>query len=203
MLNLNNNFLSKNIIGFLIPAFLISTTLTPMQSVQAQTQDCEKALAEAEQKYSAGRFDEAIDLLEKCLPVGFSDEEKKKAYKLLAFSYLAKDYLDQAKNAILKLLELVPTWQPDPIQDPPPFTKMVEEVKEQMEKEREDRVPTEPEEITLPEVPAKGGGGKKILLVAGGGAVVAALVGFLLTGGSAEAAVRKKLADPPTLPPVP
>jgi tetratricopeptide (TPR) repeat protein len=95
----------------------------------AQDIDCDKALIEAEQKYTEGRFDEAIAQITQCLDNSdVTEDQKQRAYRLMGLTYIAKDYLNEAKGAIEKLLLLVPNYKPDPIYDPPPFISLVEEV---------------------------------------------------------------------------
>ena len=135
----------SSFVHFLVLALMFALSLNFVMTSQARSQDkCENALKEAENLYITGRFDEAIDLLEGCLPSGFTQEQKKQAYRLLGKSYLAKDYLDQAKDAIEKLLEIVPTWKPDPIQEPPEFMQLVEEVKQRMEAQQKEPSREEP-----------------------------------------------------------
>jgi len=96
----------------------------------AQDAGCEKVLKEAEQKYTDGRFDEAINLITRCLEdPGITAAQKQKSYRLMGLTYIAKDYLIEAKSSIQKLLLLVPNYKPDPVFDPPPFINIVEEVK--------------------------------------------------------------------------
>jgi tetratricopeptide (TPR) repeat protein len=196
MLNFKTNPWNRGLVGLLIGALLFTTLCNPLSVAATRAQEnCETALADAQDKYINGRFDEAIDILERCLTKGFNEEQKKQAYKFLGLSYLAKDYLDQAKNAIKKLLELVPNWEPDPIQDPPPFKKLVEEVKEQMAKEKQVAQP-EPVQPVEPPPPTKKGGGKKFIFIGGASAAAAAVTVLFLLGGDGP----QRLPDPPPLP---
>ena len=99
--------------------------------VIAQSQEvCTKQLAQAENDYNRGRFDEAISMITECLgKSGIIEQERMRAYRLLGLAYLAKDYLEDARSAIRKLLDMVPNYKSDPVQDPPPFTKLIEEIK--------------------------------------------------------------------------
>jgi tetratricopeptide (TPR) repeat protein len=124
--------------GMTVLALLLSTLGLPVAPVYAGQQDieCNEKILRAEQLYIIGRFDEAITILTECFDKGgLTDDQKMRAYRLLGLSYIAKDYLEDARSAIRKLLDMVPEYMPDPVQDPPPFTKLVEEVKEQREEE--------------------------------------------------------------------
>jgi len=180
----NDRRITMNVI---ISMLILTLIFNPFCALLAQTQDkCEKELAEAEQKYYAGRFDEAIEQARRCLSNSdLSDAEQLRAYKLMSLAFIAKDYLEQARSAVQKLLELVPTYEPDPDQDPPPFTNMVKEMKETMEqqrqKEEQAKQPITPPEPAEQAPPAKKGGSKTLLLIGGG--VVAGLVAVLVAGG--------------------
>lgn len=94
--------------------------------------NCKSELKEAEEKYNIGFFSEALEILNACLnKSNLSQEEKLSAYRLQALAYLAKDLQYLAKRSIQKILELEPNYEPDPIQDPPSFTQLVEEAKKQ------------------------------------------------------------------------
>ena len=125
----------NSIINVLIWAFVIALSSGSLNSVFAQ---CDKELAEAEQNYNNGRFDEAIQLITGCLDKpSITEDEKKQAYRLLGLTYIAQDYLKEAKAAVRRLLTLIPNYKADTVQDPPSFTNLVEEVRDEMESEQE------------------------------------------------------------------
>jgi len=169
----------------LINGLLVLPIPGTVYPLQAQTRGvCEKNLAEAEEKYNNGRFDEAIELIRECLgKTGLTEQEKMKAYRLLGLNYIAKDYLDEARLAVKKLLDMVPNYKTDPIQDPPPFTRLVEEEKQKQ--------PTAPKAKKT----ERKGGSKKWYII-GGSAVVALVAAILIVTPSAE----KTIADPPGRP---
>ena len=205
--------LERIILGFLILYLFIMTIPGLISTGQAQTL-CEMQLKEAGHLYNIGNFEEAIVLLTECLETeGVSKEEKLQAYRLLGLTYIAKDYLDLARNAVRKLLEMVPNYKADPIQDPPPFTKLIEEVKQEqpdkeitelektageqpmekqeeiVEKEQSDvQEPLFPEPVEPMLTEEEKGGSRKWLYI-GGGAVLAggaAAVYFLTRNGETE-----------------
>jgi tetratricopeptide (TPR) repeat protein len=201
--------LFKNLCLFVLVFFLTGTLLILLISSTANTAQaqiksvCATQLNDAEQKYNTGRFDEAIGLITKCLgKPEISEQEKMRAYRLLGLSYIAKDYLEDARTAVKKLLDMVPNYQSDPVQDPPPFTKMVEEIKEQQQpsqpeiEEPEIKRPDEVEEQTQTE--PKKGGSKKWYYIGGGAAVTAGIVAAVLLWPKEEKS--SSLPGPPSLP---
>lgn len=119
-------------IGF-VGILILLLVLTPVGEnfgiIFAQSQnECEEELKTAQKKMETGKFDEAIELITQCLnKEGISNETKKQAYRLLGLTYIAKDYLGEARSAVSKLLDVVPNYTPDPDQDPPSFVDIVEE----------------------------------------------------------------------------
>jgi tetratricopeptide (TPR) repeat protein len=170
----------------------------------------ERELQEADQDYRRGRFDEAVVILTNCLNrPNLTEDQKLRAYRLLGLAYIAKDLLSDARNAINKLLDLVPNYETDPIQDPPPFTRLVEEVRqnkqstkeevpqlEEFPRQREEAAPEDLAQI-IPE--EKKGGGKKWLLVGGLG-VAGGVAALLLIGGGGGDGPPPLLGVPPSLP---
>jgi hypothetical protein len=215
MIKTKKIFVSKNFIGCLILTLLFTIFIDPIFPTLAQAQQvCATALKDAETKYNDGQFDEAIELLKKCIAQGFTEEQQKEAYRLLGLAYLAKNFRDQAREAIKNLLTLVPNWQPDPIQDPPPFTRLVEEIKqkmrEQQEKEKAEEhvekkpvIPEPPREepIETIQTPQKGRS-KKLLWVGIGAAVIGGGLIAVLAGSGSNAGPPPpaKLPDPPGAP---
>jgi hypothetical protein len=155
----------------------------------AQENACEKNLKEAENKYTEGRFDEAIALLTQCLESpNITDDQKQQAFRLMGLTYIAKDYLTEAKKSVEKLLDLVPSYNPDPIYDPPPFINLVEQVKS--------------ETVVAPEVTEEKKSNMKWYLIAGGAAAVGLLGILLLAGGGDDdkPPAAQRLPSPPALP---
>ena len=117
--------------------------LQPCVLALAQTSDdCTAELKVAEQLFYNGDFDKSVALLKECLgKTDFPDSRKKDAYVLLAQNYLAKSYLDDARDAIRKLLELVPDYIPP--SDSPELVAEVEKVKKEL-METQETVETPP-----------------------------------------------------------
>lgn len=201
MLTLTQEFLIKSLVYILIAGLLLSPMPELISTAFAQGR-CTQELNDAEQKYNTGRFDEAIESITKCLnKSGITEDEKMRAYRLLGLAYIAKDYLEDAKTAVQKLLDMVPNYQSDPVQDPPPFTKMVEEVKEQKQTEKKEPIPkvtrvTEPEE--------EKGTNKKWYYIGGGVLAAGAIIGIIaLSGGDGNGngpIDDQTLPGPPSVP---
>jgi len=159
----------------------------------ARAQDkCAEQMAQAEKEYTNGNFDTTINLLTACLDAGqFTQPEKQRAYKLLGLAYIGKDYVDQAKTAVWRLLELVPKYEPDPAQDPPGFTNLVQEMKKELATKKEEKKAET----------GKKGKSKKWLWIGGGVAVgVGAAVALGGGGGETTPPVSRLLPGPPAIP---
>jgi len=206
MIYFNRMVINKCLALVIICTFLFTMQFDFAAASPAQAQEkCDTAIPDAEKKYNAGRFDEAISILENCLPGDFTEKDRGEAYRVLALAYVGKDYLEQAREAVKKLLELVPDWEPDPIQDPPQFQRMVEEMKQKMKTQKQEEPPVEEEQlIEIPAEPpqqlpsAKKGQSRKFLFIGGGVAVAGALVIALVAGGGGDGGNR--LPNPPPIP---
>ncbi len=167
-----------------------------IRPAQAQ-QKCAAELAEAEKKYLEGRLDEAIASAARCLEKGnLALAESEQAHKLLGKAYYAKGLLDQARENLRKLLELIPNWRPDPETDAPAFRRLAEEVIQEVEQERQIQQQKQ-EQRQEP----KRGRSKKWLWIGGGGAVAVGAAVFLLS--NKNEAGNGRLPNPPNLPPRP
>ena len=124
-----NNNLFKIKHHYFLLVILIFLMLIP--AIRAQN-DVKARLDEAEQYYKSAQFDKAIDLL-KQLSVDSTDKEvQKDALRFLGRAYTAKGLYNNAKNAILKLLELEPpmvVFNPD--YEPPVFMKLYYEARKE------------------------------------------------------------------------
>ncbi|PAP76524.1 outer membrane protein [Rubrivirga marina] len=108
-----------------LAALLAALALTP-----AAAQNCTQALDRAQSSYQSGEFDQTIDRLTTCLEAdAFSIEERRAAYRLIGLSYIGKDREADAREAVASLLEVAPNYEPDPALDPPPFVRLVSEMR--------------------------------------------------------------------------
>ena len=176
------------LVFFLCTSLLILPLFDSGSLLSAQDIDIEKTLTDAEQKYTEGRFDETIALLTVCIDSpNVTREQKQRAYRLMGLTYIAKDYLTEAKISIENLLKLVPNYQPDPIFDPPPFINLVKEVQDE----------TVAKQVTTKEEEPS----SNIWWYVGGGAAVVLVGAVLLSGGSDEETTQpQSLPAPPDIP---
>ena len=115
--------------GFWIVALMLGTIPA---AVTAQ-HPCGQEMAEAEEHYLDGQFEKAAELLSACLDVSeLTVAEATPAYRLLSLAYMNQGDAQGAQQAVEELLAAAPTYEPDPVQDPPSYTVMVLIVKEKM-----------------------------------------------------------------------
>jgi len=204
----------KTLLVCLISAFLIILPIADClaRATLTNPEECEEDIKQAEAYYKKGDFNNAIVTLIVCLSnPGLSKQQQLTAYRWLGLAYLAKDYEKDAREAISKLIELVPEYEPDPVEDPPPFTEMVRAIKKEMniqpaeppatQKPPKSQPPTTQPPGQLPSQQDDGGGIGKWLLL-GGGALVAGGVGFLVLSGRGNGD-DEILGRPPILPDLP
>lgn len=97
----------------------------------AEARNCPQ-LRQAQQRYDSGRFAEAIRLGTECLEGGSATAaERERAYRLIGLSYIGQDLSDSAREVVGQLVSLVPSFEPDPVNDPPQFVRLVEEMKQE------------------------------------------------------------------------
>jgi len=201
--------ISKNVrqlvwlIGSLMFLLLFDTFFFSRAQAQGQ---CEKKLAEAEAKYEIGLLDEAIEMALHCLEnSALTDAERQRSYWLLGKVYYAKQLLDNSKEYLRKLLEMIPNWRPDPENDSPAFQALAEEVIKEVEAEKQkqqeqtaraEQEMKTPVDTSTPARTFKKSGGKKWLWI-GGGALAAGTAAFLISRGDEK---PLRLPDPPALP---
>jgi hypothetical protein len=183
----------------LLIAILFILPMMGMEQTVCGQEKCAKDLDEAEQKYYGGKFDDAITQASRCLDEGgLGEPERLRAYKLIGLAYIAKDYLEQAKSAVANLLALVPSYEPDPNQDPPQFTNMVNELKQALarQQKQEEPPPVQPPAIQ----PEKKSGSKKWLWFGGGAAAITAALIVAVSGNDSPPPASALLPEPPTPP---
>lgn len=128
--------MKKSIIGFsLIAAYVLFAPMLTFDagtvnfsSTYAQTKDqCTEQLDKAEEEYQAGKWTEAIELLDQCLKKeNVGELEKGRAYRILGLVYIAIQLEKEANDAVKNLLIMVPNYKVDPVKDPPSFQKIID-----------------------------------------------------------------------------
>jgi len=94
---------------------------------------CADSLKEAEANYNAGNWQESMRLINECLSEpNISETERGEAYRLLGLVYIAQELEKEANDAVKNLLLMVPNYETDPDRDPPPFTKMIDDISQQL-----------------------------------------------------------------------
>lgn len=92
---------------------------------------CQQELASAETAYTQGNFDETIRQVDLCLNKNdIAEADRRLGFRLKGLSYIGKGLESDAREAVRRLIELVPNFRADPIQDPPAFAAMIEEVRQ-------------------------------------------------------------------------
>lgn len=114
---------------------LMASALLLMTGSQALAQDLSsfnsEVLAQAEQAYLAGEYDQTLRLADEQLrEPGVSPAERVQAYRLQGLSYTAQGRQRKARKAAQDLVILYPTYEPS-AQDAPEFAAFVEEAQEQ------------------------------------------------------------------------
>ncbi len=107
---------------------LLLAGAAPSAAQEAET--CDDVLVVAQAEYVDGSFQAAADRLTTCLDSGGYDEAQQRVvYPLLAKAHLALDQEAEAVEVLTALLDLDPTYQADPITEPPRFVAFVDEVR--------------------------------------------------------------------------
>ncbi len=99
--------------------------------VQAQTTaSCDTSYVQAEEAYYAADFETAVTLLRPCArKPSLPDSARAQMYRLLSFVYLGQNDQETARRAVESLLDLRPSYTPNPTEDRPDFIALVEKAK--------------------------------------------------------------------------
>lgn len=94
---------------------------------------CPDELMAAEVAYEQGTFEETVYRIETCFGYGpVAPDVAVRGNRLLALAHLQQGDLRAAKQAILQLFEQAPDFRPDPVQDPPLFSALIEVILQQL-----------------------------------------------------------------------
>lgn len=109
--------------------FVIFALLWTPNGLYGQSSCGEQAINEAEKNYLIGKFENTLNSLNGCLQnEGFNTNQKENAYRILAWTYIAIDSTVEAKNAVIQLLSLNPSYHSRSY-DPLLFQVMVSEIR--------------------------------------------------------------------------
>jgi hypothetical protein len=170
-------------------ACLLMLALFGHSGAFAQTvSPCSEVLPEAEQRYVEGEIDTVITLLAPCVASEeISVEEAVGAYRLLSLSYVKRGELEEAKVAVLELLNRKPDYEPDPVRDLPSYAALVNVVKQQLTLAAAQAPVEETEEPRTPVVePVRRRSwfaAHRGWVLAGGSVAVASIVAAVAAGG--------------------
>ena len=112
----------------LAPPILFEAGSVKFSSAFAQTKDqCTEQLNKAEEEYQAGKWTDAIQLIEGCLKKeNVGELEKGRAYRILGLVYIAIQLEKEANDAVKNLLIMVPNYKVDQVKDPPSLQKIID-----------------------------------------------------------------------------
>jgi hypothetical protein len=106
---------------------------------------CDRALAAAEDQYREAEYEEALRLAAACLnQKERAPAQAVAAYRMLALIHLKRDELDQARTAVVSLLGIDPTYEADPVTNPPAYVSLVSIVQRDLQSPRTAQAPAEP-----------------------------------------------------------
>lgn len=102
-----------------------------LSPAQAQTPaSCDTSYVQAEKAYYAADFETAATLLRPCArKASLPDSIQAQMYRLLSFVYLGQNNQKTARRAVESLLDLQPSYTPNPTKDRPDFIALVEKAK--------------------------------------------------------------------------
>lgn len=125
-----NKLFTRKIFEVLFSVIFLTQISFNHAKLFAQTiEQCDTILAQAEEHYTLGNWNNAIELIQQCLQKkDASDSDKEKAYRLLGLVYIATEFEKDAKEAIKNLLILAPNYQINPDEDPPQFQKIISDI---------------------------------------------------------------------------
>ena len=112
--------MKRHLLFFGVLLFIIlSLPVAAQDSNQSKETDCEQILIQAADEFNAGRYYGLPSLLQNCIDKGnFSNEQKVRAYLLLAQAYLILDDPIAADDSYLKLLQADPEFEASISQHP-------------------------------------------------------------------------------------
>lgn len=181
--------------GFLCFVLWVAAPVAAQDASDAPTiEECEETFAEAEEAYFDERFSEANDLLSECLNQDdLPDALLVEMSRLSALAYINLGNLDQARRSVLRLLSVDPSYEPDPVRDPPSYVSLVETVQRQLQIGALDIA-------DAPEIEEERGGRTWLAILGGAVLAGAATSAVLLLGGNGNGNGDDPLEGPGPLP---
>lgn len=107
-----------------------SATMAPPEAQDVLEAVCAEALTIAQAAYTEGQFERAVESVSRCTSADAPPAELGiPAQRLLALAYLYLGRPDDARLALVRLLEHAPDYEPDRLHDLPAYRALVSEVK--------------------------------------------------------------------------
>lgn len=180
------------VLSLAVPPSLFSQQ-DPQEAARKKIQEAEKLL------FEEGNFDRSIEILEELVKQsGVGPKEMQQAYELLAANYLAKTYVVQAEEALRKLLELAPTYKPDPERYSAAFVDAVEKVRREIAKAAVTQAVQKPIQKPAETPPGEKAWYEKTWVWIAGGVVAVVVAVLIFTKPSPVQ--EKTLPGPPSMP---
>lgn len=123
--------MSRLSIVFILSATLL-TTVTFSHAAE-NVKDAEQLFFKGIEKYQLSEYDNAVELLKKTIPLLTDKEKKIKAFKYLAFSYMAYPKILDAQKAFKGILKLDPCYDMDRGEVSPKIIEIFELTKKEFE----------------------------------------------------------------------
>ena len=121
---INKNFMDLKRICMIFCLFFLGFMIKPCLAQEEQG-ECAFILQEAENLYSQGLIEGIPEMLDSCIRMGFTQEERLQAYKLIILTLLFDDEQEQADQAMLAFITRYPEYEIAPT-DPVEFIYLFE-----------------------------------------------------------------------------
>lgn len=113
--------------NLLIPVFVVFLLMVSPGSASAQKDSCAYYLKSANKNYEGRYYDAAIEEIQLALgECSLNKEDKVKAHKILALSYLGIDDIEAASEEARRIMKIDPEYEPDKFEDDPDYTALFE-----------------------------------------------------------------------------
>ncbi len=113
-----------------LAAMLLVAAMVPSRVAAQDQQDCKQRLEQASNLFAESQFSQVRSVLRDCLQSDqLNEDERIEANKLVATAAIVDDLEDEARSAIMQIIELVPSYAPDPANDADLFIRFFERVK--------------------------------------------------------------------------
>ena len=117
-----------------LPCFVLLLLLwvgiAPASSAQFLVPPCQIELVAARDAYLNQDYEAALNLASSCTQEnGVADADLIRSHRLMSLSFFRRHALVEARSAITHILSIDPTYEADPVQDPPSYALLVSMVR--------------------------------------------------------------------------